>query len=137
MTSLNRLLARFLFAGAVAASADATAMPREDAALVDEELDDDAVARAIEAMAAGTDPAVAACQLGALLENASPFDATRTAAIAAVSRSVTVRRALAEALISRFPLVGDGLVLDELSSDADPRVRAAAVRAATLRRALR
>ncbi len=135
MTSLNRLLARFLFAGAVAASADATAAVRDDASVFDGELDDESVERAIEVLAASADPVVAACELGAMLERMSPFDATRTAALAALSRSVTVRRALAEALISRFPVVGDDLVLDQLGRDPDPRVRAAARRAADVRRA--
>lgn len=136
MTSLDRLLARFLLAGAVAASADATAAPRDDVPVVDQELDDESVGRAVEVLASSADPVAAACELGAMLERMSPFDATRTAAIAAVSRSVSVRRALAEALVSRFPLVGDDLVLDQLSRDPDPRVRTSASRAADIRRAV-
>ena len=34
----------------------------------------------------------------------------------------------------RFPLVGDALVIDHLSRDADPQVRAASARAAWARR---
>lgn len=133
---LKRLLARFLFAGAFAVPASASAMPGrasydDVSASDDDEVDDDCVESAVESLVTygGGD------RLARLLESMTPFDATRTAALAAISPNVNVRWALADALASRFPLVGAGFVLDQLRSDPDPSVRDAALRAANTRRA--
>jgi hypothetical protein len=133
-SGLKRLFARFLFAGAFAVPTAATAAPgrasyddvsRSD----DDECDDDCVESAVESLVTygGGD------RLARLLESMTPFDATRTAALAAISPNVNVRWALADALASSFPLVGDDLVLDQLRSDPDPSVRDAATRATNTR----
>ena len=132
---LKRLLARFLFAGAFAVPASASASAGrplyDDVAHSDDddELDDDSVELAVESLVTygGGD------RLARLLESMMPFDATRTAALAAIHPNVNVRWALAVALASRFPLVGADLVLDQLRADRDPNVRDAAVRAVNTR----
>jgi hypothetical protein len=130
---LKRLFARFLFAGAFAVPAAASASPGrasyDDVSASDDDCDDDCVEAAVESLVtyAGGD------RLARLLETMTPFDATRTAALAAISPNVYVRRALADALASSFALVGDDLVLDQLRVDPDPGVRDAATRAAIAR----
>jgi hypothetical protein len=64
-----------------------------------------------------------------------PITATHLAATWALSDDPVRRLALAHALEWAFPLVGDGMVLDHLSRDADPAVRVAVARAAWVRRA--
>jgi len=63
-----------------------------------------------------------------------PLTATHLAATWALSDDPVRRLALAHALEWAFPLVGDAVVLDHLSRDADPGVRAAVARAAWARR---
>lgn len=139
---LRRLLARFLFASIVAGPAAVSARPDVDLRrnattndddteerAADDELDDDAVERAIARLVAYGDRDAAPMSIARLLDTLDPFDATRTAALAALSPHVDVRRALATALASRFRLVGDMVVLDHLQHDADASVRAAAERA--------
>jgi len=72
------------------------------------------------------DTMLAADQFGGLLVRMNPFDAVRTAAIAALHPDARVRRALAIALAAPFRLVGDDLVLDHLALDGDTDVRDAA-----------
>jgi hypothetical protein len=131
---LKRLFARYLFAGAFAVPTTAAATPsrtcyddvsRSD----DDECDDHCVESAVESLVMYGGGG----RLVRLLESMTPFDATRTAALAAISPNVNVRWAIADALASRFPLVGDDLVLDQLRSDPDPNVRDAAARAANTR----
>ena len=131
---LKRLFARFLFAGAFALPASAAAAPgrspTDDVSTSDDdECDDHCVESAVESLVTygGGE------RLARLLESMTPFDATRTAALAAISPNVNVRWALAQALASRFPLVGANFVLDQLQSDRDPSVRDAAARAANTR----
>ena len=135
--SINRLLARFLFAGVVAvpsAGAAPTARTvRDDVSARDDDIDDDGVDAAIERMVSTTRPVVAAQKLRALLEHMDPFDATRTATMAAISSNVDVRRALADALSWPFRLVGETFVLEQLMADADYDVRIAARAAARVR----
>ena len=140
--SLNRLLTRFLFAGVVvvpaAGAAAATRTIRDDISQPDDDLDDDGVDddgvdAAIEHMVVTTRPVVAAQKLRALLEYMDPFDATRVATTAALSPSVDVRRALADALMWPFRLVGETFVLEQLMQDADYDVRIAARAAARVR----
>jgi hypothetical protein len=131
---LKRLFAKFLFAGAFAVPTSASAVPGR--ALYDDvshndddECDDDCVESAVESLVTygGGE------RFARLLESMNPFDATRTAALAAMSPNVNVRWALAQALASTFRLVGDDLVLDQLRADRDPSVREAAARAANTR----
>jgi hypothetical protein len=128
---MKRVLARFLLAtctlgsaGPAAASESESRRPRSS----DEELDDDTVEHAIGSLVA-TERELAGAYLASLLDELEPFDATRAAALAALSPRADVRRALADALGARFHLVGDSFVLDHLRHDADPAVRAAALRA--------
>lgn len=133
----NRLLARFLFAGVVAVPAGsvttASRTPRAEVSAVEEEIDDDGVDAAIERMVVTTLPVVAAQKLRALLENMSPFDATRAASVAALSDNVGVRRAVADALAWPFRLVGETFLLEQLMVDPDLDVRIAARAAARIR----
>lgn len=138
---LRRLLTHFLLASAVAAPAAASepsdvttrdAVPPND----DDELDDELVEAAVESLVAN-DPSGASGRLATLLSRMHPFDATRTAALGALSPNADVRRALAAALASRFKLVGAGFVLDQLSRDPAPDVRSEALRAIDARIGIR
>lgn len=63
-----------------------------------------------------------------------PLSATFLATTWSLSDDGLRRLAIAHALEWVFPLVGDALVIDHLSYDADPAIRAAAARAAWARR---
>lgn len=80
----------------------------------------------------------AAAELGRSLALAlgelRPLTATHLAATWSLSEDPLRRLAVAHALAWTFPLVGDALVIDHLSRDADPEVRAASARAAWARR---
>src|SRR4051812_18566359 len=81
------------------------------------------------------DPAAALGRSLALaLGELRPLTATRLAATWSLSAAPLRRLAVAHALEWTFPLVGDALVIDHLSRDADPQVRAASARAAWARR---
>jgi hypothetical protein len=74
-------------------------------------------------------------ELARTLENQSPIAATHLASTWALSEDPLRRLAIANALEWDFRLVGDDIVLDHLSRDADPAVRGAVARAAWMRRA--
>jgi len=84
------------------------------------------------------DPHDAACMLGRSLALAlgdlRPLSATHLVATWSLSSDAVRRLAVAHALEWTFPLVGDALVIDHLSRDGDPEIRAAAARAAWTRR---
>lgn len=63
-----------------------------------------------------------------------PLTATHLAATWALSPDSLRRLAVGHALEWTFALVGDALVIDHLSRDADPAIRAASARAAWARR---
>lgn len=63
-----------------------------------------------------------------------PLDATHLAASWALSDDPIRRHAVASSLEWQFKLVGDDLVIDHLSRDDNPQIRAAAARAAWSRR---
>lgn len=63
-----------------------------------------------------------------------PLAATHLATTWALSEEPLRRLAVANALTWTFPLVGDDLVIDHLSRDDDAAIRAAAARAAWVRR---
>lgn len=65
----------------------------------------------------------------------APLRATHLASTWALSDEPLRRLAVANALTWTFPLVGDDLVIDHLSHDPDPAIRAATARAAWARRA--
>lgn len=134
------MLVRFLFATAVAAPAAASSAsnlrardPITTTEDEDDDIDDDVVSAALESMVVTVDPEDAARRLARVLRTMKPFDATRTAALAALSPSVEVRRTLAEVLATRFRLVGDDMVLDHLRHDEDQSVRLAAEHATEAR----
>ncbi|MDB4955500.1 MAG: hypothetical protein JWO36_3069 [Myxococcales bacterium] len=81
----------------------------------------------------------AAAMLGRSLAHAlaemRPLGATHLAATWALAEDLVRRAAIANALEWAFPLVGDGIVIDHLSYDPDPAIRAATARAAWVRRA--
>jgi hypothetical protein len=72
--------------------------------------------------------------LAQALSEVRPLVATHLAASWALSDHPVRRAAVAQALEWSFPLVGDGLVLDHLSRDPDPEIRAACAHAAWIRR---
>jgi len=84
------------------------------------------------------DPHDAASALGRSLALAlaevRPLSATYLAASWSLSSDALRRLAVAHALEWTFPLVGDALVIDHLSHDGDPAIRAAVARAAWARR---
>lgn len=88
---------------------------------------------ALEAPVDLDDPDTVSPTLASAISQLNGFDATTAAATAALSPSVRVRRSLAEALVTPFPLVGDDFVLDQLLRDTDPDVRDIAARACRAR----
>jgi hypothetical protein len=72
--------------------------------------------------------------LALALAELRPIEATQLASTWALSPDPLRRQALAVSLEWLFPLVGDGLVIEHLARDPEPGVRAAAARAAWIRR---
>jgi hypothetical protein len=131
---LAGLLSRLVLAGVGVVAAPFEAEGRERELRSGEEAEPEDLGEAALALAADPlDAATGGYTLAILLEHMDPFDATRTAAAGALSDRVEVRRALGEALTWIFPLLGDDVVIDHLSRDADVEVRFAAVRAAHAR----
>ena len=144
---LRHRFARFLFSGAAAVSAtpasaannlpDRDDFPSTDGVddvVVHDDANEDRVLGDSAGSGGGSGGRSAAAYR---LAHMNPFDATHFAALAALDPNARVRRELAEALTSRFRLVGDGFVLDHLIADRDPAVRAAAMRASRVRGYLR
>jgi hypothetical protein len=75
----------------------------------------------------------AAHWLAVSLERMQPLPATYTACQWALSPDPELRATVATALEWTFRLVGDSLIIDHLSRDPLPSIRAAAARAAWLR----
>jgi len=80
----------------------------------------------------------AAAMLGRSLAQAltevAPLHATQLATTWAVSDHPLRRAAVARALEWTFPLLGDSIIIDHLSRDPDPAIRAASAQAAWVRR---
>ena len=99
----------------------------------DIDLDDDSpidrehVAKHDAAIMLGRGLATALSELPAL-------DAIHLASTWALSQDPVRRTAVARSLEWTFPLVGDSIIIDHLSRDADPEIRAASARAAWIRR---
>lgn len=72
--------------------------------------------------------------LALTLSELPPLEASHMATGWALSPDRIRRAAVAEALEWAFPLVPDAVILEHLSRDPDPRIRAACVRAAWVRR---
>lgn len=130
--AMRRLLGSLLFAGV-----GVLAAPANDPVIGDAEADtDDVVSDVVDAtldLAGEGDAAAGGAMLAILLDTMHPFDALRTAAIAAQSPRVEVRHALAEALTRVFPLAADDVVLEHLVDDDEPAVRVAALHASRVR----
>ena len=81
----------------------------------------------------------AAAMLGRSLAQAltevTPLHATQLATTWALSDHPLRRAAVVRALEWTFPLLGDSIIIDHLSRDPDPAIRAACARAAWVRRA--
>lgn len=140
--SLRRLLSK-LAAVALSASAagPAAAEPSRDAVdrigndVEDDDGDLDASLTIDREQLEARDAAAALGRSLALaLGELRPLTATHLAATWSLSDDPLRRLAVAHALEWTFPLVGDALVIDHLSRDADPQVRAASARAAWARR---
>lgn len=126
--SLRRLLSRLTAIALTTAVAPASAAPVDDVdELTDPEIDREQVEPEDAALALGRGLALA-------LGEMRPLSATQLAATWSLSPDPLRRLALGVALEWTFPLVGDALVIDQLSRDADPAIRAAAARAAWIRR---
>lgn len=74
-------------------------------------------------------------QLAVELSDMKPIAATHLATTLALSPDIARRTAIARALEWEFPLFGDDAILDHLSRDESPAIRAACARAAWIRRA--
>jgi len=139
--SLRRLLSKLtVLALSTGAAAPALAAEVPPPAPAREAIDDDAdLATTLPIDREHLDARDAACALGRglalALAGMRPLSATHLAATWALADDGTRRLALAHALEWTFPLVGDGVILDHLSRDPEPPVRAAVARAAWVRRA--
>ena len=84
------------------------------------------------------DADAAASQLGRTvaitLGDMRPLSATHFATTWALSEDPLQRSAIAHSLEWAFPLFGDGAILEHLSHDGNPEIRAAVARAAWVRR---
>ena len=136
--SLRRLLSRLtvlaLSATPLTTNADPTVRAHTS---VDE--DDGALDANMPIDREAVEPADAAALLGRHLAQAlgelRPLAATHLATTWALSEDGLRRGAIASALEWTFPLLGDAVILDHLSRDPDPVIRAACARAAWARRA--
>jgi hypothetical protein len=138
--SLRRLLTKLTALALTTSVAPATAEPVRDASGLDAtDSDDTDLDASLTIDREHVDAHDAARTLGRTLAMAlgelRPLSATHLAATWSLSSDPLRKLAVAHALEWTFPLVGDALVVDHLSRDADPEIRAAAGRAAWARRA--
>jgi hypothetical protein len=138
--SLRRLLTKLTALALTTSVAPATADPVRDVAGLDAADGDDAdLDASLTIDREHLDAHDAAQALGRSLAMAlgelRPLTATHLAATWSLSSDPLRKLAVAHALGWTFPLVGDALVVDHLSRDPDPEIRAAAGRAAWARRA--
>ena len=133
---LRRLLSKLTALALTTAPAVATAEPvREVAALDADDIELDASLPIDREQLDAEDAASALGRSLALaLAEVRPLSATYLAASWSLSSDAVRRLAVAHALEWTFPLVGDALVIDHLSHDGDPAIRAAVARAAWARR---
>ncbi len=82
------------------------------------------------ASVAAADPRALALELSQM----TPIAATHHATTLALSTDVSRRTVIAQALEWEFPLFGDTAILEHLSRDDSPEIRAACARAARARR---
>jgi hypothetical protein len=122
---LSKLTALALTTSAVGPAVAAPERELDD--ITDPEIDREHVDTEDAALALGRGLALA-------LGEMRPLEATQLAATWSLSPDPLRRLALGVALEWSFRLVGDSLVIDQLSRDAEPTIRAAAARAAWIRR---
>lgn len=132
--SLRRLLTKLTaLALSTAAPAVAVAAPSAERARIEEELDDDSPIDREH-----VDPRDAAVMLGRSLATAlselPALESIHLASTWALSEDPIRRHAVARSLEWTFTLMCDATIIDHLSSDADPAIRAAVARAAWVRR---
>lgn len=129
--SIRRLLTRLAalaLTTSVAMPAAAAAPPIDAELTTDAPIDREHVDELDAAAALGRGLALALAEM-------RPLDATQLASTWALSEHQVRRLAVAHALEWTFKLVGDDLIIDHLSRDADPVVRKEIARAAWVRRA--
>jgi len=130
--SLQRLLSKLAIIAATASPALAANPPDlsgpDPQLICDGTIDADNVDRRDAAALLGRNLAIA-------LERMRPIEATYVATSWAISTDPLRKLGVARALEWAFPLVGDAVVIDHLSKDADPSIRSACARAAWIRRA--
>ncbi len=130
--SLRRLLSK-LTVLALSTAAPSAVLAGTDRARIESELDDDSPIDREH-----VDPRDAAAMLGRSLATAlselPALDAIHLASTWALSEDALRRNAVARSLEWTFPLHCDALIIDHLSRDADPAIRAAVARAAWVRR---
>ena len=132
--SLRRLLSK-LTVLALSTSALATAKPvaAPCAHVVDDDLAAD-VPIDREHVAAHDAAAMLGRSLASALAGLPPLEAVHLATTWALSEDVLRREAVGRALEWTFPLYADALIIEHLSRDAEPALRATAARAAWVRR---
>jgi hypothetical protein len=129
--SIRRLLTRLAalaLTTSVAMPAAAAANPIDAELTADVPVDREHIDELDAAAALGRGLALALAEM-------RPLDATQLASTWALSEHHVRRLAVAHALEWTFKLVGDDLIIDHLSRDADPVVRKEIARAAWVRRA--
>jgi len=124
MAKISRRLLSHLTALVIAGASGETASAAASDAAADEsaELDADTAASQLGRTVALT------------LGEMRPLSATHFATTWALSNEPLRRAAIAHSLEWAFPLFGDDAILDHLSRDRDPEIRAAVARAAWVRR---
>lgn len=130
---LSKLTALALSTSAVGVAAAQPAPDQSGLDIEDSELD---ASLSIDPGPLDTQDAAAALgrSLAMALSQLRPLSATHLAATWCLSDDALRRLAVAHALEWTFSLVGDALVIDHLSRDDDPAIRAASARAAWARR---
>ncbi|MFT3692470.1 MAG: hypothetical protein QM831_04965 [Kofleriaceae bacterium] len=130
--SLRRLLSK-LTVLALSTAAPTAVLASPARAQIEEELDDDSPIDREH-----VDPRDAAAMLGRSLATAlselPALDGIHLATTWALSEDPLRRLAVARSLEWTFTLMCDATIIDHLSGDADPAIRAAAARAAWVRR---
>jgi hypothetical protein len=124
---LRRLLSKLTALALSASPIAATAAPQVDELEQDAPIDREHLAPRDAAVVLGRSLAQALFELPRL-------EATQLATTWALSEDALRRAAVGHALEWTFPLLGDDVIIDHLSRDADAAIRAASARAAWVRR---
>jgi hypothetical protein len=128
--TLRRLLSRLTVLALTAAPMASQAAGRAEDCVLDADLPIDR-----EHLELHDASAMLGRSLAQALTEVSPLHATQLATTWALSEDTLRRAAVARSLEWTFPLLGDSVILDHLSRDPDPAIRAACAQAAWVRRA--